>query len=353
MKKRITPFVLAAAIILICTTVFAVGFAGARTANTDTWTGKILPKQTVDSSNVSSDLLTKNGQSVLLRNRTEEFSVPIKLTSFDGKIKGTLSANSGSAPVSLSLSETSLSLADTATKTVTLTVSPKDGFADAEGVTFGVEWRGEHETLRASFFIDNRTERAEYDSATITAPEVFLKGEPFYITANVRATLRFSTGEGVQGAFPSGTKYKGEDGGECYLYDADYITAEPGETAIDLSRAEYSGTVRITCGSVTKALTSVEPIKSSYTDRILTMERDASVDLGLPYTWEGIAPEFTIERLSHGAWESAADVTLRDISGRARLTTDGAAAGTYRLIISWSASGHVLYGEEIPFFVIH
>ena len=362
MKNRILPLLLSAVFIIVCASSLFIGDTGAHTYNSDTWTGKISPAEPVVSA-VSSNLLSQSGMKVLLRDRTADdgvFTVPIKLYSTDGVISGTMSATASDEWVTLSLSDTTLSLSNAAERTVNLRVTPKASYED-QGVlheppdvlTFRVEWRGNGGTIYGDFTIDNRENRTVNSGATITvAPEYYLKNVPMYLTLNSAATLKFGD---PQGDFPAGTKYT-FGGHDHYLFDADVIdVAASGEVAIDFSSANVNGTVLISVGSATRSVDRLTPIASDYKDDVLVIGAASSVDLGLPYEWSGISPSVTVSRLTRqngtASWVSAGAATVSDSGGSAYLVTSGAAAGGYRIDISWSVNGHVLYEERIPFFV--
>ena len=367
MKNRIIPLLLAAVLVAVCASSLFITDASARTYNTDVWSGRIFPAQTA-SGVVSSDLMSADGVNVLLRSRTDAFTVPIKLSSSDGVISGVMGASAtgvtGSGEwVTLSLSDTNLSLTNTPERTVTLTVTPKasyeqDGvtYDPPEVLTFRVEWRGSSGTIFADFSIDNRESRTSNDGATITSPsEYYLKSEPMYFTLNSNATLRYGS---PQSDFPAGTRYS-FGGAEYYLFDADVInTVGAGELAIDLSSTAATGTVNVSVGSTTYSVLQLTPVSSDYTGAVLLTGSSASVDLGLPYDFAEASPSVSIYRFTRqngtGAWTavSSAYVNVTDRSGSAYITTEAAPPGTYRIDISWTVNGHVIYSERIPFFVV-
>ena len=366
MKNRIIPLLLTAALVAVCASSLLIGDAGAHTYNTDTWTGELMPAERSAPSAVSSDLMSADGVNVFLRNRTDPFTIPIKLVSSDGVISGVMGATASGETadggwVSLSLSDTNLSLTNTRERTVTLTVTPRGPY-DEGGVryyppdvlTFRTEWRGNGGTIFADFTIDNRVNRTSNDGATVTSPsEYYLKSEPMYFTLNSDATLRYGV---PQGDFPAGTRYTFGSHDYC-LFDADVInTTGAGTLALDLSATSASGTVSVSVGVTTYSVSEISPISSGYKDRVLLTGASDNVDLGLPYSYAGVSPSVTVSRFTRqngtGAWTAVSSAYVTDRSGDAYITTEAAPSGTYRIDISWTVNGHVIYSERIPFFVV-
>ena len=388
--RRHTALIFALTLTAACAATF--GRAFARPEGIGSWTGRI--PETVENENTSEaeQILTESGLHVRMGAPNGEVTVNLGVVggSFDVMIpdgeewvgadvdvrSGVLTIRSSLSSQNTNPSDDTATRADSAetaeltgdgsdtaeiettevtkeTETIELVQEPKNAPTRPDSVTVTVKnTTDDGKVLWADFLICADTDGTAQGSIT-------LDGALTYYNPKVPIPVR-SSGEACTlllngGMFPSGTRYR-SDNGEYLLMCDDYLHIPANtDVLIDLSGTQISGDIDIGGHSLTY-----------YAIPNLSSERAyiiGNTELVLPmrYTWGGISPTVKPERLKvsptgTATYEPADGVKITpDSDGREiRLTADGGSAGTYRVTLTWSlADGTELYRMEIPFYIMY
>ena len=358
---------LAAGALLICALVSAISMTGARTVNTDTWTGELCVTQE-EKQHVSCRLLDKDPLTVRLSNRTAAFSLPLELRAAGSKLEGTLTAT-GSEWVTVSPAETVLSYDDVESATVTLIVEPiasrevngETVYAPDE-ISFSVVWENDdadEDDISATFIINNASPTGTTPGEITDIIGWYAKGCDLPLIVNGASSIGYTPEGGEGDNFPPMTRYK-TGNMTTVLYDAAHIEiASAGTVFIDLTDTDAEGTINITTDVSIATLPEELMMSFGVKDKTLVV-CDGGTSLETPYSWGGVTPELTVERMvidetdGSVSWETTDKIECDpDDDGVATLFADEAEAGTYKMNIAWKYNGHILFCEEMSFFVRH
>ena len=407
-KYKIMTVVLSVMMIISCG-ICLLAPATARTVNTQTWTGTILPPEETEAE-IQSDLLTTEGTRVILKDQAEQRQISIVLTATDD-LSGVLSVtNNDTDWISVLQSQSNITLLKNVPSTVTLTIdrinyisqteaeteteettaaeaeeaasneeeqaeeipdAGNSGAAEASGgpdtpdlLTFDVEFTSEDKSLSAHFIIETsdydimpQDEYSDLPNGVIEyCSKWYGKDIPVIIDIDGAALLRYKESEGSPGEFPAHTKYT-DSSGTTVLYDEGYIVLNNADViSLDFSNTDITDDF----GFYTDAshhMIEVDEFAQFSPSAVVLNGDEAETEFATKYILSDIVPDVYIEYLAKDeeenfAWETSdAVICAEDLNGAAILTRYDAPAGTYKINIEWKYRGHLLYHIESEFYV--
>ncbi|MBQ7160174.1 MAG: hypothetical protein IJR90_00530 [Clostridia bacterium] len=258
--------------------------------------------------------------------------------------------------------------------TVSETTAPETDPAETEEpedltpdrLTFEIAWTDATSSLTASVeMIKEETRNSEFIeehllNGVFTDPLGWYSSRyPMLLTLSGAARLKISPeGEIEPQKFPAGTIYEFE-GTRTLLYDPGYIDIDSGgNLLIDISGTDYGGTLKLYTDSSNFEIREIDAIEDREGGLPVTAVADET-SIGLPYSWGGVTPDFSAEKLvvqqdGSAIWNIAQDITISsDEDGCISLNTAGVPAGTYKINFSWTVNDNTLYATEMIVFVRH
>lgn len=377
-NKWIKVYCLSMAVLI--TSVTAMCFINPAIAHDDnitSWNG-LIKGQTEAEEAVSSNWLSKEGQTVIINNYSNEYSIPITIVSSSDITGATISAVSDNAEaLSITLSQEKFDLKEGQEQTVNLTMSVNKSLADKlENVSDALSSVLDEESESTEVSDGEESEvtvniecvyGSEKLSAVLVVPLVettesnLAEGNLSKIQSqyNKALPINLTTGDKAvklklnEGNFPSKTRYS-VDGKSTILFDEGVIYLEADkDIKLDLSQTDISGDIVInTTESEYDLVDTALVLNADYKSFIIK----GNLELPVSYLWGSIEPEIKTEHLTVSEdkliWAENKSVTCeKSTAGNILLKNNNAEAGTYKITVSWIENNVTLYEIEIPFFV--
>ncbi len=360
MKKR-TAVAFTAAVLTLFICFFAmIAPSFSRPANTQKWTGTVQTERI--ESGVRCDLLSPEGREVFIKKSSMPDTVTINFESYGGASEaGEISISTDEATsgwLAVTASESTLNIPANGTVSVALSLERNtegDG-TEPDELKFSVSFHGENVDLQASFTAG--TQFADRGGSIVACSDYYGQNVPIVFTVDKAASVLYGGS-----AFPAMTEYTVRyDNGNTdnvLLYTGGYVITDGAATvSVDMSKVDPDdvGTV-ITlsadntvmnpqnCGDP-PALTARETlIIDSETEDFLTV-----------FEMNGETPKTTVQRLTkaENGWTDDGKITLEqasDGSNKAVLRRNGAEPGTYRVNVSWTFEGVLIYERDVIIYV--
>lgn len=338
--------------------------------NNDSWSVQ-LNEAEEKALSVSSDLLTENGRTVILKSATENMEIPVTVSaenvSEGEKISCTAEVIIEDAMaewITATVDSESFEITEDGEKSIKLTLNvnksiEKDGIITerASDVKAKLKLNFGEKELSADFLIP-LTDKIDDD----TAGELSLCPSQY----NTSNKITIKAGEDDcsitlgTASFPAKTEYIINN--ESYLLYEDgsiYLNANE-QAEIDLSETSLNTAINIvTNGENTYQIEYVEnPVINESEQPIITGSSGKTISV--PYVWGKINPtikcyQLTSEKKDNASvlnWTEVTTINVTaDASGGIKIVPANAAAGSYKLSISWVENDITLHSMEIPFFI--
>lgn len=366
---------------LLVTSFVAMCFINPSTAHNDNsteWNGLLAYKETTEVENISSNLLVKGGQNILISSYNKEYRIPITIISNkdikgaaitvvsenNEKLSATISEESvdfkAGQEQSIELNMAVVQNLDDVTSAVSEILSAENGSVDGietnetddNVVTVTVSLTCGEETVSATFLIPvtEKTEEITASGALEKIQTQYNRQLPITIVSGTETTVLQLN----EGNFPAFTKYS-VNGTTNVLYDGGVIELDGNTTAeIDLSETEVSGEININTTQQSYILKEVNTVVLNNDSQPFIIKD--ILELPVNYLWGQLEPVIKTEQLTVAdnqmSWTETNSVTYeKSSSGNIQLKNNNAEAGTYMLTVLWIENEVILYQLEIPFFV--